>query len=594
MGSFCAKQDYESTPRRYHTSWSNSEQFIPWLSAIRSNDVKYMSDVLETAYKEEKDHLLNGRHTNVSDDLGHHTWCFPHLCQRPLVAAVLYSSYDAVLFMLTHGANPLVTESNGDNAIHAMVALAAAFPNTEDVQLRNYTTFMDLIPVETQRELLHAENGLHLRPLEYAASTGCIKMFREIFQTPGVYLTKQLNYGLHIYEEYNITDYDNGRAHKSPLLFFSISNEETMRKKEFKAIMDWAPIKQWKASKIRSERFVLFLWFLLRTWYCFVYHIVKSSQMGLEGGVPQGGTNDPMVSPSNETFEYCNGAAPPSFVEGIRPAFIIYGILHSIAALLVDYVEIGVILKRFRPFISLITSRFTSRHILMPQIAFRTMEHLGTWGVLAFYLGILGHVAMRNNYWMSTISLVTNICLFTTLLYILLLIEITGYHTHIISQMFLDLLYFSLFVFLCSVPFAHFYMTFVNTNTAEGCIKDFDGFWRSMYTMFLVMLNIRDMTEYDVINESAFIVGHVIVSINLGILMLNFLIACMTTRTTNMSEYKDILVILNRLFGFMYIETRLKHVSQWRLRVIKRKYMKVSSDGHTYLMNIKGVHNISG
>jgi hypothetical protein len=592
MGSFCTKQEEDCAPRRYHTSWSNSEQFIPWLSAIRSNDVKYLSEVLETATKDEKEHLLNGRHTNVRDDLGCHTWCFPHLCERPLVAAVLYSSYDAALFMLNEGANPLATESNGDNVAHAIVALASAFPKTEDVQLRNFVRFMELIPRETRRELLYAENGFHLRPLEYAASTGCIKLFKEIFQTPDVYLTKQLNYGLHIYEEYNITDYDNGRAHKSPLLFFCISDEETMRKEEFKAIMEWAPIKQWKASKIRSERVVIFLWFALRLWYCFVYHTIKSSQMISEGGVPHVDDDNVTVSPTNNTFTYCSGAEPPYFIQNIRPAFIIYGIFHSILTILVDAIEVGLTLKRSKPFLSLITRRFSNRHILMPQIAFRIVEHIGTWGVLVYYLAVLGHITMRNNFWISLMSLVTNMGLFSTLLYILLLIKVTGYHAHVISQMFLDVLYFSLFVFLCSFPFAHFYMTFVNTNTVAGCIEDFNGFWRSMYTMFLVMLNIRDMTEYDVTNETAFVIGHVLVSINLGILMLNFLIACMTTRMTNMAEYKDILVILNRLFVFMYVETRLKHVAQWRLRVIKRRYMKVANDGRTYLINIKGVDNI--
>ena len=78
----------------------------------------------------------------------------------------------------------------------------------------------------------------------------------------------------------------------------------------------------------------------------------------------------------------------------------------------------------------------------------------------------------------------------------------------------------------------------------------------------------------------------------LGVLMLNFMVAFTTARATNMSEYRDTIIILNRLLASVIIETRLgKHLPRY-FDKYRRKNMKVTEEDQVFLLTMKRVESL--
>ena len=89
--------------------------------------------------------------------------------------------------------------------------------------------------------------------------------------------------------------------------------------------------------------------------------------------------------------------------------------------------------------------------------------------------------------------------------------------------------------------------------------------------------------------QAMFLVAHVLVVMTLGILIKNFLAAFTTARATNMSSYRNNIVILNRLFASVIIYNRLNKIIPWYFDMFRKKRMEVTDNGKVYLINIKSV-----
>jgi hypothetical protein len=175
--------------------------------------------------------------------------------------------------------------------------------------------------------------------------------------------------------------------------------------------------------------------------------------------------------------------------------------IHSAGIITWDMLEtfhiVAVDSSNFRP----LMHNFGKRFLLGPYLLMRVMQHVTAWCIAAYLVVLILDIPARDNAFIAASSIMINMGLFASMLYCALVLPITGYHTLILMQMFMDLLYFFVFVILCGIPFAHFYLVFVNTNTLQGCVEDFSDFFISLYTMMVITMNMKDMREYDVLNE---------------------------------------------------------------------------------------------
>ena len=569
-----------------------------WLSAIKNNDLVYVTDTLLYISDHQREALLNGRFTKLYDDMGARAGYFVarYRVDNAVLAAVVNGSRDVLQCLLDHGADPLITDDRGDNIAHTVISVVATHPKLEDSQLNNLRHFLAILPVNKSLKLLKTENKLHLRPLEYALSKGLITIFRCIFETQGVYVCRGVQRGYASYEEYDITEYEEPeRCGRSPLLLLCLTNEKTMLKPEFVDLLNWPPMRQWLVYKVKAAYVPCAIWAATVLWYAFVYYLIKNNQPSNEGGIPDNIGYENMVI--NGSFIYCAGS-DDRLLEfmvlnpNILRALIIYGMVHSVFIIVFDIVEF-IRIRHYRMYWSIVKDGLMSRHVFMPHFIARFLIHFGVWGIFIYYIMLLRGVSVRGNTMFSIFNLITDIGLFAYVSYVILAISLMGYYANLIAGLFLDMLYFSVLGLITTIPYTVFFNHFVNTNTLEGCIEDFSDFGRTMYRVIQIMLNIRDMTQYKTTANTAFLIAHFISTSVLGVLFLNFFIASMTIRVSTMACMKDVMIPLCMFPVTLTIDSRMNGMFTLYSAYCRRKYINMSSSGRTYLTYIRTLHRQS-
>ena len=575
------------------TPWETNQtgSYCTWLSAIKHDDLDYVTETLTSAMTssaEVRKALLNGHFTKLYDDMGARAGYFlaRYRVDNAVLAAVVNGSRDVLQCLLDHGADPLITDDRGDNIAHTVISIVATHPKLEDSQLNNLKHFLAILPVDKRLKLLKTENKQHLVPLEYALIRGCIKMFRMIFTTDDVYRFKRRDLGYMIHEDYDITEYEVGqRKGLSPLTLLYFANEETMRNPEFVELLKWTPIRQWMTCKSKADILPCMFWAITILWYTAIYHLIKNKQPSVEGGTPEH-----LANGTNHSFVYCSSSVNHLLEtvfadECSLKVLIFYGIIHSLLIIAVDIVEL-ISISRHATLVNIVIEKVRSRHFLMSHLVLRLLMHISAWGVMAYYIMLRVGATLRGNTIFSIIALITDIGLFANATFMLLALRLLGYTPYIIAEMFMDLLYFSFIGIINILSFTIFFYDFVNVNTEDGCIEDFSGFFHTMYRVILIMLNIKDMTQYNTEAHTALLIGHAITAVILGVLYLNFLIASVTMRVFSDALIRNTVLTIYRLPIAMTVDTRLHLLCKFYPSYYRRKYLKVLDNENVYLSNV--------
>ena len=565
-----------------------------WLTAVTNNNVNHVQEILASA-SNSKNILLNKRFTNLYDDMGARAGYFlaRYRVDNAVLAAVVNGSRDVLQCLLDHGADPLITDEHDDNIAHTVVSIVTAHPQLEDVQLGNLEHFLNVLPIKQRQNILKTENKLRLRPLEYALYKGCITLFKCIFQTPGVYVQETIRKGRVIFDDYDITEYENGnRRGRSPLVLICLARDQTMQKPEFAELLNWHPIKQWITCKVKTSAIPGTIWALSVFWYYIAYHLIKFNQPAYEGGIPHDvnyGSNA-----SNDSFVYCYQPALLGWLTAHQSSFnalLIYGIVHSVLIILFDMELVSSSHRVI--YMHMVNDKLTSRHVFLPNCVVRLFIHISAWGILVYYVIVILGITIRGNTWFSITNLITDLTLFAYQSYMLMLVvPMIRSNATLIAAMFIDLLYFLLLGLIATIPYTLFFMDFVNTNTLEGCIVDFKDLGRTFYRVILVMLNIRDMAQYNTTANMAFLIGHVITAAVLGILYLNFVIANMTLKVSAMSHIRDVVMHLHTLPIVLTIDGRMNRISKRYSSYYIKKYLKVLNNKSVFLSSMRTLHEL--
>ena len=84
-----------------------------------------------------------------------------------------------------------------------------------------------------------------------------------------------------------------------------------------------------------------------------------------------------------------------------------------------------------------------------------------------------------------------------------------------------------------------------STLSTPTRIEDFQGYGHTLYRVVLIIINLKDMTQYDAAANAEFLFGHVVLSYILGIYYLNVLIVSVTLSVSRMSRLSDIIVAIS-------------------------------------------------
>ena len=124
-----------------------------------------------------------------------------------------------------------------------------------------------------------------------------------------------------------------------------------------------------------------------------------------------------------------------------------------------------------------------------------------------------------------------------------------------IMRLLLDVIRFAILMFLTIVAWSAVFVSIMNTKTKQGCIPEFDGLGRTMYTMFNMSLNMVTFTDFKVVHPGFVYMLHVLGTLLVAILLYNFLIGILSNSVAEMAANMGVIVMLQHHFAAMIMET---------------------------------------
>ena len=566
------------------------DSYGQWHNAIITNNIDVIKQILGELDLQEKKKYLNGHFSSTEQNvdtiagrcLGHSTFT---QCQRPLTLAFVFGSKETIAAMLENGADHMITETNGDTILHSITSVAHSYPDSEAELSNTYTYFMSLLSSDQQRELLHTENVLGLRPLEDAARQGCITLLRSIFKTPHVYLTKESTSGMLLHQWYDITDYEsfsnNNRRGKSPLGFLAFMTNDTVEKDGVNELLHWTPFQHWSKIKFYSNIPWLATWGLYRIVLCLLTMtlMIDKNIIQNQGGVPQNQAN---LYP-NATFYYCPDYTHASFGNYL-PYVGGLACICGIAGLLYDVCELVWILATRRP--EFMRIQLKHGNVAVSFWFFRITQCIYLMALVVTTVRIVRNISTPIDHSSDIGRLVFILMAFCSLLFFLQQFRAIGFYIIAIKRMLKDLLYFCVLYVLCVTPFVLYFMMFVNTNSVNGCISEFSDYLTSFYSMFMVMLNMVNFTYYDLKNAWIIYASHVIYIFMVAILLVNFLIAVMSDSAARIAKRKQILIRLEKLHALFIADYRVSWIMKRYYNYILQR-IAVVQDDRIYVIHVQ-------
>ncbi len=373
-----------------------------------------------------------------------------------------------------------------------------------------------------------------------------------------VYLVREEKRGMVRYHWIDVTEYETrdeklDRRGKSPLGYITMMDEKTLLKASTKELFAWKPFQLWCAAKIYPTFYVLPFWITLRLMLIIIYVLVMADagMMHAFGGV----SDKQARGPHNYTFVYCSTFPSYRMSENTRDWLFIYMAFTSFCLLLFDLVEIITIVATKSP------SYFYGWHFLRPTVLVTRLLYRCNQFMLAVLIATVSTVYFFDaNLTEVTLQIVNVVCMINITFSVMFFFQMlpgVGVYVITIRRMLRDLLNFSVLYLLWVTPFTLYFMIFFNTSSKYKCVKEFSTIGESFYSTFLMMLNMIQLTDYDVYTKQIAEVMHVLYVFTVAILLINFLIAVMSTSAARISQYDHLIAKLERLHISFLVENRL-------------------------------------
>ncbi len=571
-------------------------EYQHWFEALRHNDVDYVQETLDVSEPDEKERLLNGKfnYQKSDDNLAKEFAVVDknHFsATRPLIMSALFGSNKVTSCLMEYGARVDCLEDNGSNLVHIMVTASVAFPRYQDSLIESYQKCRELIGEKLMGDLLRTENVDGLRPLELAAKVGACKMVRAIMETPGVYMVREEKRGMAHFQWIDITEYETrkpklDRRGKSPLGFLTMMDEKTLLTDGAKELFEWRPLKQWCTAKIQAANYLMLFWVVLRLSIISTYIILVADKSLL---YDLGGISDIDLagnSSLNHTFVFCSSFVRYNLAPRTRTILFVYMGVMGYLTVIFDIAEVVVMWVRRTP------RYLCALNSLRPALVVTVLWYRFNQFVLAFFFAFIATAQLgdfdqaMSESSLQVINVVCMVAITFSLMFFFQMMPVIGIYVISVKRMLRDLLNFSFMYLLWVTPFSVYFMVFFNTSSRTQCVHEFSSITESMYSTFRMMLNMLDLTVYDVHFPQIVDFMHFIYVFTVAILLINFLIAVMSTSAARISLCEDVILRLERLYAATILEFRLDWLLHDLMRLCKSRVVVVK-ESHYQLLNIE-------
>ena len=531
-------------------------------------------DVSEIIQKEHKDlHDIKPQCPLVASAyVADNAWCL----------AGVYDAREVLQVMREFGVRITEANSQQNTFLHCVIARASIGP--DDFESKFISTLMFIKSLATDEEytnLLLAENGDGLRPLELAFHLGTFSMFRFLFETSGLYMSKISECSLFSIQYFDITDYVLGpRMQISPPYTMLFLDQRKMNHKSIKDVCLNDPMKTWinaincSNSPYIMASVVLRITYILNFFISLVFAKIEVNQNKKLHQLHTTGEISGDFSTLGFTSEYDITDTDNTLLL----ISLLYNIIYSIGVLLFNTASAIMTMWLHRSMRWKYKTVTGDRHLVVYRWFYIIANWITVVGILILSQDVLRLQFTEKNhqtfsaYYIDVMALIAVFVCIWDVMYYLQLVPGLNLYVIAVQRMLVDFLSFGvLFIlFFFSYVFGFYILS-----------EDADDLSDSMYGTFQLMLNMINYAESNY--NLQFL--HVAFTFMIVYLLLNILIAIFTLSFNGVYEYKDIILMVQCLSVSLLIEPVMSKVMGRFHNYLRKKYL-VFENGRVYVTKI--------
>ena len=556
-----------------------------WLTAIVCDDAQVVEHALRVADEEQRHLLLNGTFDYQDDDLVSHN---PYRCGRPdkpLSLALLSGALKVLSILIGYGVHVTSQNCRGHNVVHQLIFIAFHGESHEARLVGSYVTMMRLVDLHTKRQLLLTESNIGLRPLEAAAQHGTLHFVQAIMETEGVYLRREVVRGLSAYQWYDVTEYESfgadNRRIVSPVRFLMALDEGKLSHSHVNQVLFDKPIGTWISTKASINRPLLAIWALLRCVHLSAYYALDISSTASATTLREKTRNASYIEAKHSPeYMFCEFASPIRLSETPRRAIAVYIIVHSLLILLWD------ILNFFR--LRCLSLYCTTIDGKSKRMVACSLYYARCQRVLAtLFIIDAAHKLndVMSGWSASGVRLMCMVLSTWSLLYFVQLVPCIGYFVVAIQRMVRQMFNFAgVYAIFFFASVSAFFVT-INTSERQSCSDDFSSITHALYSTFAIMFSLLNPVQLRLRDPGWMYMQHIVYMFIVAILLINFLIAIMSSALTEVALQRPIIERLQRLSVALAIESRVEFLLPLYYRAMQRRHF-VCEEGRIFVMRV--------
>lgn len=544
----------------------SARRYQEWFDILVRDDARTAEILLNTITKEERELLLTSDFDfEDTEGFGIQEENMEKVT-LPFHVAIGCCSRKVAEVMLTFGADVLARNNAGNNILHSCVITAFNRPETEEDLCETIKWLLKQVNSDTIPKLLFTENDAGLRPVEFAAQQGCLKIMMTLFYTRG-HISDENVLGLGTYRLHDITEYETGeRCQVSPLHMLTFLDMKKLQDPSTSEVILGPFISGWINKKVHCNLPLIALWGLSRFVFIFLY-IVLDLDIGWLEKI-NGNRSTDLICPE---LAYVNMGPEGNLVLSII-------LIAYCSAMTCIYVFETIHYRKL--YFKTRTRNLNGRKSLISNMVFYGLVHALLVIVIMFACVQSMDLVVTNFQFNNVSFLLTDIarsfipvlCLWS-ICFFLQLSPTIGASIISIQGMLIDLARFMLLFVIVMIPFVHVFEQFTLANSIKGCVQEFSSPYMTSYTLFRTMLNIFDPSGMEVNNIGVLYVLHVLFTFMVGVLLINFLIAMMSKKAAEIADGERVITKINQLALITMLEDRLllsSRIGLWLFRKLRK------------------------
>ena len=551
-----------------------------WMTAIVSDNAELVENTLITADKNRRQLLLNGSFDYQDEDLIRHNQYSFGRPNTPLALCTLSAALRVMRVLVTHGANMMSVNDLGHNLVHQLIFVAFFAEMYETHAVKSYHELMRLADLQTKRKLLLTGSNIGLRPLEAAAQHGALHFVQAIIETDGVYLSRHVVRGLSVYQWFDITEYESccadNRRLLSPVHFLMALDKNKLTHSLANQVFFDEPFGTWMNAKTEINKPLVFVWSLMRIVHLSAYYALDIHTAGHSASIAMNANATYTEAiPASSEYRYCDFDSILLLSKTTVRAIAIYIIVHSTLILLLDIYEyVNYVLHPcYTNFYKTIDDKYKA-------VFACSLYYVRSQRILASTLLVYG-VLKLNDVSGAPLNFIRLVCMMLStwsLLYFVQLMPSIGYFVVAIQRMVRQMFNFAgVYALFFFTAFSAFFVT-VNTSERTSCSGEFSNLGLGLYSTFSVMLNLLNPVELRLRYPGWIYMMHVVYMFIVAILLINFLIAIMSSAMSEVAELRPIIARLQRLSVALAVEGRVGRILAPYYRAMKRRHFVYEND----------------